>query len=67
MTEPAESAADTLNVLVIVGLRIYDALMLANAERNPDATEALRQKHANGEFIGPLPMVNENPFDMDEG
>lgn len=57
---------DSLNALVIIALRIYDALMLANANSNPEATEALRLEHEAGNFIGPPPTLSKDPFGLDE-
>lgn len=57
---------DAINVLIITNLRVYDALMLANAERNPEAAEALRLQHEAGNIVGPLPVLNDDPFGMGE-
>lgn len=57
---------DSLNVLVIVALRIYDAIMLANAAQYPEATEALRQQHEAGKFVGDMPVLAEDPFGLGE-
>lgn len=52
------SAQDAQQITVITLMRIYDMLGAILTHLDEDAAEALLEKHANGELVGPLPSLN---------
>lgn len=63
--EPVDDAPvqmDTQEALLIVNMRIYDALMATLTHINPTYAQDLMERHTRGEFVGFPPFIGENPF-----
>lgn len=60
--EPSGSALisdeDARQITVITLMRIYDMLGMILNKLDPEAAEAVAEKHAAGELVGPLPSLN---------
>ena len=52
------SDEDAKQITVITLMRIYDVLGMILNHLDPDAAEALAEKHAAGQLVGPLPSLN---------
>lgn len=52
------SDEDAKQITAITLMRIYDMLGAILTHLDEDTANALLEKHANGELIGPLPSLN---------